>query len=872
MASHLQLSTSETLRGRVNVGALGATRILKLEMVFSLLGKTGDGSGAAGARSRTSSMWQLMLQRRGVLHAPGVKNFIKNLCSMGGAQIAIRLSRVVTTVLLARLLTPLDFGLAAIVVTVYELVSLCTRNGISAKVVQATADEADAVAHTALTLTWIVCGALLAFQALLAAVIGYVRGEAQMALAIGLMGLIYIATPLSSMQAAFMQRDGRLGRIAITSAVQVITDNILSASLALLGFGMWSIIVPKLLVAPIWVIGLRTGHPWRPRNRWSLTGWREIAQFSRSVLGVEFLTTLQSNIDYLIVGAVLGVEALGVYYFAFNAGLGITLGLVNSFATAVFAYLCEVRGDQQALKWRYHASVLIVGIAIVPLVLLQTSLAPVYVPIVFGAKWEAAIPVLMLICLSALPRPFAVVGTQLLRAAGRPDLELRWQGALTCLLVVGMLVGSSFGILGVAAAVLSVQGLVLSAYALIAPRHVLNAQTVAAARADQVEFALVTNLEELHALEPEWKALWAQAREPYLSQSYAWCLTGWLTTARRRQRKLSVVIGRQNGRVVLIWPMAVRRRGLIYEAIGLGSESTEYNGLLVSTEIDEGAAVARALRFVRHNGGCDIVTVPFARHDGAGFRALISGAWGRLTHQLPAPFVRFSPEGWDGYWTSRSANLRAGLARRRRRLAERGEVVTRWIEDDAEFAKLVDWSLAHKTAWMKRHNFENDFLQTAEYRRFLLAMRSQRQEGAGLVMFALFVDDTPLAVKIGCVDGTRYEGFITTYDEAWSTFSPGQIILADCLSYCCARGLVYDFRIGEEGYKKSWATDFTLASRISLATGPRGAAMLAAIYSADLVDRIISLLRLSIPKTWKRRFQRVADYARFASVSTAWRS
>ncbi|RTL73191.1 MAG: GNAT family N-acetyltransferase [Hyphomicrobiales bacterium] len=841
-------------------------------MVFGLLGKRVGGLGADGARSWSSSMWQLMLQRRGVLHVPGVKNFIKNLCSMGGAQIAIRLSRVLTTVLLARILTPLDFGLAAIVVTVYELVSLCTRNGISAKVVQANADEADAVAHTALTLTWIVCGSLLAFQTVIAVLIGYVRGDAQIALAIGLMGLIYLATPLSSMQAAFMQRDGRLGRIAITSAVQVITDNILSAGLALLGFGMWAIILPKLLVAPIWVIGLRTGHAWRPRSDWSLTGWREIAQFSRSVLGVEFLTTLQSNIDYLIVGTVLGVEALGVYYFAFNAGLGITLGLLNSFATAVYAYLCEVRSDQRALKWRYHTSALIVGIAIVPLVLLQTSLAPIYVPIVFGAKWEPAIPVLMLICLSALPRPFAVVGTQFLRAVGRPDLELRWQGALTCLLVVGMLVGSNFGIVGVAAAVLSVQGVVLSAYALIAPRLVLKAQTATLPREERLDFSLVTNLSELQALEPEWKALWAQAHEPYLSQSYAWCLTGWLTTAQLRQRKLCVVVGRHNERVVLIWPMALRRRGPIWEAIGLGSESTEYNALLVSTEIDERAAVAHALRFVRHNVGCDIATVPFARHDAAGFAALASGRWGRRTHQLPAPFVRFSTEGWDAYWKSRSANLRAGLARRRRRLAERGRIVSRWIEDDAEFAKLVDWSLAHKTAWMKRHNLENDFLQTAEYRRFLLAMRSQRQAGIGLVMFALFVDDTPVAVKIGCLDGTRYEGFITTYDEAWSAFSPGQIILADCLAYCCAQGLIYDFRIGEESYKKPWATDFTPASRISLATGPRGAVMLAAMCGADVVDRLICLLRQSIPKAWKRRFQRVADYASFARVTTARRA
>jgi PST family polysaccharide transporter len=248
---------------------------------------------------------------------------IRNLGSMGSAQLAMRVSRLLATIVLARLLSPLDFGMAAVVLTVYEFVALFTRNGITAKVVQASEAEVRGVAETAYWLTWFACGALMVIQLLIALPIAWAYHDARLALPIGLMGLIYLATPLSNIQCAFMQREGRVGRIAFAGGLQVTTDNILTAVFAVLGMGMWAIVLPKLLVAPIWVVINRTGHGWRPASTWRpmLVGWQDIARFSRSVIGVELLTTIQANVDNLLVGYFLGIEALGIYYFAFNAGV-----------------------------------------------------------------------------------------------------------------------------------------------------------------------------------------------------------------------------------------------------------------------------------------------------------------------------------------------------------------------------------------------------------------------------------------------------------------------------------------------------------------------------------------------------------------------
>lgn len=406
---------------------------------------------------------------------------LRAMGSMGAAQLAMRISRLLTTVILARSLAPSAFGMAAVVLTVYEFVALFTRNGISAMVVRAEDDDVAEIARTAHWLTWLVCLGLLVVQLLIALPVAWAFHNPALALPIALMGLIYLATPLCSMQCAFMLREGRVGRIAFATGLQVTADNLLTALLALAHCGMWAIVLPKLLVAPIWVIVTRSGHAWRISGKPSLAGAGAIARFSFNVVGVELMTTAQANIDNLIVGYFLGVDALGTYYFAFNAGLGISLGLIGAFSVAIYPHLCAAGAGRAELAQRFGSVRRTMARVMLPLILAQTLLAPIYVPMVFGAKWRHAVPVMMLICASALPRPFAAATSQLLKAMGRPEIELRWQVVLTLVLAVALLGAAQVSILAVAISVLAVQGVMLSAFSLVVPRAVLRAHARRAA-------------------------------------------------------------------------------------------------------------------------------------------------------------------------------------------------------------------------------------------------------------------------------------------------------------------------------------------------------------------------------------------------------
>ena len=400
--------------------------------------------------------------------------FVRNVGWMGGARAVTKITRLMATVVLARVLTAHDYGLAAIVLTSNELVQVFTRNGIGSRLIIVDESELPILAQSAYCLSWVIFIGLFIIQCLAAFPLAWFYDDNQIILPICAMALNLLLIPNGIIQAALIQRENRLRVIAIAEMCQICTDNFLSLFFALAGLGMWAIILPKILVVPIWLYLIIKNHSWRPKFKFSTERWRELFRFGRSVLGGELLNTFRYNLDYLIVGRFLSIEALGIYYFAFNAGLGISQSIIFSIKSALFPHLCEAKANFDQFKSRYFSSLKTIALIIVPFVLFQSSFAPLYVPIVFGEKWIAAIPVLILICLSAIPRPFADSASQLLLSVDKPEINLAWNVLFTGLFTIGLLIGVQWQSLGVAIAVVITHFVFLPLFTVWATRYVFK--------------------------------------------------------------------------------------------------------------------------------------------------------------------------------------------------------------------------------------------------------------------------------------------------------------------------------------------------------------------------------------------------------------
>ncbi len=383
--------------------------------------------------------------------------FINSLGWLGLSELIIRITRLVAAVVLARMLDPVTFGLAAIVLTVNELVRVMNQNGISAKIVQCEEAQLEEICNTAYRINFILCLGLCAIQCLIAYPLASFYQAPQIIPMLQVLSLVYLMMPFGMVQSALVKRRQRMKIRAVIDGGQVAVDNLITAALALCGLGAWAIVLPKFLTAPIWVIGYRKAMPWRHSGRiFEFKHFSEIFVFGRYFLSIECLKAARMNLDNLIIGRLLGMEILGLYYFARNAGLGFSLSLCNAINVALFPNLCEIANDNDRLKQRFVNRLLIIAVVVIPLISLQVFLAPWYVPIIFGEQWISAIPVLMMLCLSAMVRPFADGASALLISKNLIKIDLKWQLVFTIIFLMTVSITSLFNIYAVAGGILLV--------------------------------------------------------------------------------------------------------------------------------------------------------------------------------------------------------------------------------------------------------------------------------------------------------------------------------------------------------------------------------------------------------------------------------
>ena len=382
--------------------------------------------------------------------------FLKNAGWISICELFNRVTRLVTAIVLARYLSPLEFGIAAIALTTNDLVKVLAQNGVGARIVQASDEELESVCQAAYKTNWLFCCGLFVLQNIIAFFVAGYYQNPTIGLLIASLSLVYLIMPFGLVQAFLLYRANRLKVTAAVSAVQTSIDNLVTIILALMGLGIWAVVLPKVLVAPVWLYGILRNQYWKKDPTVAALKISEILQFGKNILGTEVCKALRLHADNLLVALFLGVEAAGIYFFAKNAGLGISLSLINAFNFSLFSHLCDIRNNSQQLKAEFLRSVKIVVMVLLPIILLQGGLAHWYVPVVFGEQWSNATTVLMLLCFSAIPRPFGEAASELLKSLGKVSLMFKWNLLFSGMFFASVLVGLQFGLAGVAISILLV--------------------------------------------------------------------------------------------------------------------------------------------------------------------------------------------------------------------------------------------------------------------------------------------------------------------------------------------------------------------------------------------------------------------------------
>ncbi|MFK7754312.1 MAG: oligosaccharide flippase family protein [Sedimentitalea sp.] len=391
------------------------------------------------------------------------KSLATNLIAYGASEIAAKASRLLVVVAVARTLDLTQIGIAASAMAAGDILKALTENGVGQRIIAASDTALEATCTAARRVFWVWCVGLFVLQALIAGALFLSGGSALLACLILLMGLEYLFMPAGLVQVALAMRTGKLRQTAAIGGMQVVGANLLSILLVLVYPSAIALILPRVLSAPIWLFAVRALHPWTPKTGVKPAPVRPFIDYGWAVLGIEVVKVLRLQGDKIVIGMTMGPQALGLYFMAFNAGLSLSNAFATAFSTVLFPHLSQSSDPAGAMR---HS--IIVGLALIaPVVLLQSALAPFYVPLLLGEGWEEVAPLVSILCLVAIPTTLWATAAGWLRVQGKPQVELWMTSALSVAVLASTVLLAPFGLFAMAVGYLAVTGglMVLGAFA-----------------------------------------------------------------------------------------------------------------------------------------------------------------------------------------------------------------------------------------------------------------------------------------------------------------------------------------------------------------------------------------------------------------------
>lgn len=368
-----------------------------------------------------------------------------NLASQAGQQAA----QLLTMVVLARLLTPADFGLAAMASVVVGFITLFKDLGTSAAVIQSreTTEELLSSVFWANVAFGVLSTIVIASAAPVAA--RYFH-EPRVTALLRILSLSFAIASCSILQKALFERNLMFRATARAEVAGVIAGAVVGITQALRGAGVWALVAQSLASVSVSSALLWHLSSWRPKLLFHWAEIKQVSGYSLNLTGFTIANYFTRNADYLLIGRFLGSTQLGIYTLAYRVML-YPLQSISAVVSRVMFPACSQLADQDArFRAAYLRTVAMIALATFPMMLGIDSVARPLVLTIFGAKWAAAIPLIAILTpVGLLQSIMATVGT-IYQAKGRTRTLFAWGVGSSLLMVTGFLVGLRWGVVGVA--------------------------------------------------------------------------------------------------------------------------------------------------------------------------------------------------------------------------------------------------------------------------------------------------------------------------------------------------------------------------------------------------------------------------------------
>lgn len=366
-----------------------------------------------------------------------------------GSYVGGKLLVLVSVAILARLLSPADFGLVAFALVVTVLLDGVSDLGVSQALIIEDPDEVDDKADTAWTLGVLLGTGLMIITAALGPVAASFFDEPALVYILPILSLNFLLRALGITQLALVQKKLDFRTRTIAEMADVVVRGVVGIALALAGAGAYSLVIGYVAgraatAAALWIM-----VPWRPKPRLHRADLSGLLRFGGGITLLGVISVVVTTFDYIAIGKALGSIDLGLYTLAWRLP---ELMIVNlSIVAGVVLFPSFSSAERPALAEHYITALRYMLMVSVPITIGLCLLAEPVVLTVFGSQWVDSIAAMRVLTLFALAVTLAIPGGTVYKAIGRVDVLIMIAVPGAALAITSIVIFVDQGIVAVAA-------------------------------------------------------------------------------------------------------------------------------------------------------------------------------------------------------------------------------------------------------------------------------------------------------------------------------------------------------------------------------------------------------------------------------------
>lgn len=362
---------------------------------------------------------------------------------------AVRLSLYfLTTLLLARLLNPADFGLLGMATVFTGFIAVFNDFGLGSAVVQRRNLDQETIS-TIFWLTIAVGVITTLITVLISPIAANFYSQPELKPLLSFLSITFLLNSIGQVQFSLLMKALNFRHIALIESFSGLLGGIVAIVLAFMDWGVWSLAIQLVVsvgVASIiyWVIS-----DWRPNFVFEKANLRGIVNYSGGLFGFNIVNYFSRNADYLLIGRFLGPGPLGLYTLAYRLMQFPIQNITAVVNRVLFPTLSKIQEKNEKIRTGFIKASQYIAFITFPLMIGLLILAPEFILIAFGRKWVFVIPIVQILALVGLVQSIIGLVGSIYTAKGKTKIFFYWGIISTVTVVGGIIVGLKWGILGV---------------------------------------------------------------------------------------------------------------------------------------------------------------------------------------------------------------------------------------------------------------------------------------------------------------------------------------------------------------------------------------------------------------------------------------